>query len=126
VHRLPQWPGFDVGLIERAPHCIAVGAENGGIDQDAGQAAVAARVGRLGHEGDAGHAVEEFPVAVFDPSARVDALTEGGQLRAPDRGQKIAEPVVEAEFGVLVVRHRLACLCRELPRVLDLRFVLRE
>ena len=40
-------------------------------------------------------------------------------MRPADRGEQVAQPIVEADLGVLVVRSRLARLRRELTRVLD-------
>ena len=73
----------------------------------------------LGHERDPGHAVEQLAVAVAEPAARRDALGERLELGAPEGGEEVAHPVVEADLGVLVVRRRLARLRRELARVLD-------
>ena len=63
--------------------------------------------------------VEQLAVAVADPPPRGDLLGERLQLRAPERGEDVAHPVVEADLGVLVVGDGLPRLRRELPRVLD-------
>ena len=76
---------------------------------------------RVGHEVDAGRVAERLAVAGVDPLPRRDALGQHRELRAADRGEQVAEPVVEADLGVLVVRHRLARLRREVPRVRDER-----
>ena len=81
--------------------------------------AVRRPVRRLGHERDTRDAVEQLAIPVADPAARRHAHRKRLELRAPERGEEVAHPVVEADLGVLVVRHRLARLRRELARVLD-------
>ena len=68
-----------------------------------------------------GRVAEQLAVAGVDPLPRRDALGQHRQLRPADGGQEVAEAVVEADLGVLVVRHGLARLRRELARVRDER-----
>ena len=120
VHRLPERPGLDVLGLEREPDRLAVGAERVRRRRGCTSARRCPRRTRAsGMNAMPGHAVEERPVAVADPAPRCDALRQRLELRAPERGEQVAHPVVEADLEVLVVGDRLARLGRELPRVLD-------
>ena len=103
--------------------CSRSAPNDAGIDRDAREPAVRRAVGRGGHEADAGSVAEQLAVAGVDPLPGRNALGQHRELRAPDRGQEVAEAVVEADLGVLVVRHGLAGLRRELARVGDERVV---
>ena len=57
-----------------------------------------------------GDVAEKLAVAGVDSLPRRHALGQNGELRPADRGEEVAEAVVEADLGVLVVRYRLAGL----------------
>ena len=84
-------------------------------------------VRRLRHERDAGRTVEQRRGSGRGSGAA--RRTRSGkrlELRAPERGEDVAHPVVEADLEVLVVGDRLAGLRRELAGVLDEVAVLRD
>ena len=99
------------------PDLLPVGTERAGVDGDAREPAVRRAVGRGGHEFDARRVAEKLAVAGVDSLPRRHALRQNRELRAADSGQEVAEAVVEADLGVLVVRYRLAGLRGELPRM---------
>ena len=70
-----------------------------------------------------GASPSKLAVAGVDSLPRRHPLRQHRQLRPADRGQEVAEAVVEADLGVLVVRYGLARLRRELARVRDERVV---
>jgi hypothetical protein len=78
--------------------------------------AVARPVVGLGHELDVG---EQLAVAGVDPAPGRDAVREHVGLRPADGGEQVAEAIVEADLGVLVMRRGLARLRRQLARVCD-------
>ena len=82
--------------------------------------AVSQRVGagrrRLRHELDPGQVAERLAgrrVVVAPPAA---TRSSSGQLAAAEGGEQVAQPVVEADLRVLVVRRRLARLGGEVAR----------
>ncbi len=78
---------------------------------------------RVGHEVDAGQVGEGLAVGGVDGAAPRDPLVELAQLAGAEGRQEVAEPVVEAHLGVLVVQHRLPGLRGEVAGPLDQRGV---
>jgi len=110
VHRLPHRPRLDVLRLEGAPDRLAVGAERLGVDEQAGQPAVALAVAGLGHEGDPRQVAEPLPVEGEVAPPCGDPLAERRELAASNRREEVRQPVVVPEDLVLVVRRRLARL----------------
>ena len=104
VHRFPDGAGFDVLGFQGKADLFVGGAKLFGVDQNNRQPTVAAAIGGLGHEGDAGEVAEEFLVGGENLAFALDALVEDAQLATSDRGHDVAHPVIVAYLGVFVVR----------------------
>ena len=118
VHRLPERPRLDVARLELEADVLARRAELLRRDEHARQPAVAGAVRRFGHERDARRG-ERAAVDGIDLAAPRELRGQRLELRAADRGEQVAEAVVEADVVVLIVRGGLARLRREMARALD-------
>src|SRR5437762_13404544 len=118
VHRLPERPRLDVARLELEADVLARRAELLRRDEHARQPAVAGAVRRFGHERDARRG-ERAAVDGVDLAAPRELRGQRLQLRAADRGEQVADAVVEADVVVLIVRGWLARLRREMARALD-------
>lgn len=110
VEGFPDGAGFDILSVEREADGFAVDFGNGWINREAGEPAGAAVPRGFGHEGDSRQVTELLNIAIKHGPARVDAVAQVAQLATADGGEEIAEPVIEADLGVLVVGGRVAGL----------------
>jgi hypothetical protein len=108
------------------PYFVARGPERSGIDGHAGQPGVRASVAGLGQEAEARVAAECFFVPLANPPPARNSLCKRRELAATDRRQQIAHPVVESDFGMLVVWRRVTGLRGKMPCTLDERPVARD
>ncbi len=103
VHRLPGGAGLDVVGIQVEADVLGAEPGNRGVDQRAGQPAVAKSVADLGLECHPVNAAQHLNVAVEIPAASGDAPVQVLQLAPPERCQQVGQPVVDPDLVVLVV-----------------------
>ena len=78
-----------------------------------------AAAGGLGHEGQARQPTQSLAVEGVVGTPCIDPLVEDAELPPPHARQEVAQAVVVADVGVLVVRRRVARLGRQEARLLD-------
>ena len=118
VHGLPCGPGFDVLRFECETDLLAGDAGNLRIDGQAGQPAGGLAPGSLGLHGHAGQRFERFGVRFEMAAAAGNFAGEARELTEPDAGSDIAEAIVIADGGMLVMRSSIPGLGRQEARLL--------
>ncbi len=128
MHRLPKRAGFDIVFFEGQADVLAGEAfVLFGVYQDGGEPAVAKGAFGLGRELDVVAVVlpggEVVLVALEIGAALGDALVQYAHLTAADAGQDVAEAVVVADLGMLIVWGGVAGLGGQEAGFLDEGFV---
>ena len=112
--------GFQVGTTRcraprREPQCFPVASELLRVDGNAREPEVGlTRPFGDRHEPDARRLAQSLSVTLVYTATSLHALVEALQLRVAERGEEVAEPVVEPDVEVLVVNDGLACLSGEM------------
>src|ERR1051326_1105213 len=113
VHRLPHGTRLNVFSRECTTQVFATSTAFRGIDQNACKPSRAATERRFGHEFQSRNAGKSALISGTVFPTRLDPFLQMTELAASDGGKDVAHPVVEAQFGVLVVRRWIAGLGSE-------------
>ena len=110
VHGFPNGTGFNVISLERETDLLARDAGDLWIDGQAGEPVGRLAPRSLGLHGDAGKGFEGFGVGLEVSTATRDFTGEARELTEPDAGRDIAEAIVIADGGMLIMRSGVARL----------------
>lgn len=107
MHWLPYGPGLDILLPKGEAYRLAVNPSHRRINGHTGQPMGAAAIGRFRHKGDSRNIPECICVIGLVTAPGHNPVFKHPQLAATDRRQDIAQPIVESQFGMLVMRSRI-------------------
>ena len=113
VHGLPDGAGFDILGLEREPDLFAGNSRNLGVDGQAGEPAGRLTPRGFGLHGHAWKRFEGLGVGLEVAAATRDFAREARELAESDTGGDIAEAIVIADGGMLVMRRGVPGLGRE-------------
>ena len=113
VHGLPYRTGFDVLSFKGQTHLLAGDASNLRIDGQARKPAGRLTPRSLGLHDDAGEILEGFGIGFEVAAPTGDFAGETGELPKSDAGGDIAQAVVIADGGMLIMRGGVTSLGRQ-------------
>ena len=110
MHGLPDGAGLDVLGFERETDLLAGDAGDLGIDSQASEPAGRLTPRGFGLHGHAGQRLEGFGISFEMSAATGDFAGQASKLTESDAGGDIAEAIVIADGGMLVVRRGILAL----------------